>query len=75
MASQDHEMPDGAKGTSLPQVQEDISSSDDHRVETTANVPPSETAGLESNLTSRQRMPSKVMDSESELFELKELLI
>jgi len=65
MASQDREMPDGAKGTSLRQVQEEISSSEDPRVETTANyVPPSETAGLESNLTSRQRVPSKVMDSE-----------
>ena len=65
MASQDHEMPDGTKGTSLPQVQEEISSSEDPCVETTANyVPPSKTAGLESNLTSRQRVPSKVMDSE-----------
>ena len=65
MASQDHEMPDGAKGTSLRQVQEEISLSEDPRVKTTANyVPPSETAGLESNPTLRQRVPSKVMDSE-----------
>ena len=63
MASQDHEMPDGAKVTSLPQVQEEISLSEDPRVEITANVPPSETAGLESNITSRQRVPSKAMDS------------
>ena len=65
MASKGDEMSDEAKRTSLPQIQKQISSSEDPRVETTAHVAPSETADLlESNLTSRQRVPSKLMDSE-----------
>ena len=42
MASKDDEMSDEAKRTSLPQIQKEISSSEDPRVETTAHVAPSE---------------------------------
>ena len=58
-------MSDEASRTSLQQVLKEIRSSEDPRLETAAHVAQSETAdSSECNITSRQRVPSKLLDSE-----------
>ena len=58
-------MSDEVRRTSLQQVQREIPLSEDPRVETAAHVAQSGTAdSLECNITSRQRVLSKLLDSE-----------
>ena len=58
-------MSDEVRRTSLQQVQREIPLSEDPYVETAAHVAQSGTAdSSECNITSRQRVPSKLLDSE-----------